>query len=81
MNIRFLILSLALALLATGGCAKVKEMSEDERYEIKVRTNFDESTDFSSFHTFAHSGMTDRGRKISPSDNNPLEDEDQGNRQ
>lgn len=69
MNIRFLILSLALGLLAAGGCSKVKEMYEDRRYEIKVRTNFDESIDFSSFHTFAHSGMTDRGRKIAATDN------------
>src|SRR6476659_4330663 len=44
-------------------------MYEDRRYEIKVRTNFDESIDFSSFHTFAHSGMTDRGRKIAATDN------------
>ena len=69
MDIRFLILWLALGLLAAGGCSKVKEMYEDKRYEIKVRTNFDESTDFSSFHTFAHSGMTDRGRKIAATDN------------
>ena len=47
----------------------MKEMYEDRRYEIKVRTNFDESIDFSSFHTFAHSGMTDRGRKIAATDN------------
>ena len=70
MNIRFLILSLALGLLAAGGCSKVKEMYEDRRYETKVRTNFDESVDFSSFHTFAHSGMTDRGRVIPATDNN-----------
>src|SRR4026207_725585 len=69
MDIRFLILWLALGLLAAGGCSKVKEMYEDKRYEIKGRTNFDESTDFSSFHTFAHSGMTDRGRKIAATDN------------
>ena len=68
MNIRFLILWLALALLATGGCAKLKEWYEDRRYDIKVRTNFDQSIDFSSFHTFAHSGMTDRGRKIPATD-------------
>ena len=41
MNIRFLILWLALGLLAAGGCSKVKEMYEDKRYEIKVRTNFE----------------------------------------
>mgnify|MGYP003579041455 CR=1 FL=1 len=68
MNIRFLVLWLALVLLAAGGCAKVKEMYEDRRYEIKVRTNFDDSIDFSLFHTFAHSGMTDRGRKIAATD-------------
>ena len=70
MNIRFLILCLALGLLAAGGCAKLKEMYEDKRYEVKVRTNFEQSADFSSFHTFAHSGMTDRGRKIEATDNN-----------
>lgn len=70
MNIRFLILWLALGLLAAGGCSKVKEMYEDKRYEVKVRTNFEQSADFSSFHTFAHSGMTDRGRKIAATDNN-----------
>jgi len=69
MNIRFLVLWLALALFAAGGCAKVKAWYDDKRYETKVRTNFDESVDFSSFHTFAHSGMTDRGRKIEPTDN------------
>ena len=71
MNIRYLTLWLALALLAAGGCAKLMKMYEDRRYEIKVRTNFDESIDFSSFHTFAHSGMTDRGRKIAATDNRP----------
>jgi hypothetical protein len=60
MIIRFLILWLALGLCAAGGCSKVKAMYEDRRYE---------SIDFSSFHTFAHSGMTDRGRKISATDN------------
>ncbi len=48
----------------------MKEMYEDKRYEVKVRTNFEQSADFSSFHTFAHSGMTDRGRKIAATDNN-----------
>ena len=70
MNIRFLILWLALGLLAAGGCSKVKKMYEDKMYEVKVRTNFEQSADFSSFHTFAHSGMTDRGRKIAATDNN-----------
>jgi len=68
-NIRLLILWLALGLLTAEGCSKVKAMYEDKRYEIKVRTNFDESVDFSSFHTFAHSGMTDRGRQIAATDN------------
>lgn len=70
MNIRFLSLWLALGLLAAGGCAKMKAWYEDKRYEIKVRTNYDQSVDFSSFHTFAHSGMTDRGRQIAATDNN-----------
>ena len=70
MNIRFLILWLALGLLAAGGCSKVKQMYEDKTYEVEVRTNFDQSADFSSFHTFAFSGMTDRGREIAASDNN-----------
>lgn len=69
MNIRLLILWLTLVLLTAGGCAKVKAWYEDKRYETKVRTNFDESVDFSSFHTFAHSGMTDRGRQIAATDN------------
>jgi Domain of unknown function (DUF4136) len=61
MNIRFLILWLALGLLAAGGCSKA--------YEIKVLTDFNPSAEFSAFHTFAHSGMTDRGREIGASDN------------
>lgn len=61
MNIRFLILWLALGLLATGGCSRA--------YEIKVLTDFNRSAEFSSFHTFAFSGMTDRGREIGASDN------------
>ena len=63
MNIRFLILWLALGLLAVGGCAKSKS------YVIEVRTDFIPSAEFSAFHTFAHSGMTDRGREIAASDN------------
>jgi hypothetical protein len=70
MNIRFLILWLALGLLAPAGCSKVKKMYEDKTYEVKVRTDLDQSADFSSFHTFAHSGMTDRGRVIPATDNN-----------
>jgi hypothetical protein len=60
-NIRFLIASLALGLLAVGGCSKANE--------IKVGTDFNRSLEFSSFHTFAHSGMTDRGIEIGASDN------------
>ncbi len=61
MNIRFLIPWLALGLLAAGGCTRA--------YEIKVLTDFIPSAEFSAFHTFAHSGMTDRGREIAASDN------------
>jgi len=61
MNIRFLILWLALGLLAAGGCSRA--------YEIKVLTDFNRSAEFSAFHTFAFSGMTDRGREIGASDN------------
>jgi len=61
MNIRFLIPWLALGLLAAGGCSKA--------YEIKVLTDSNPSAEFSSFHTFAHSGMTDRGLEIAASDN------------
>ena len=64
MNIRFLIVWLALGLLAAGGCARP--------YEIKVHTDFDPSAEFSAFHTFAFSGMTDRGQEIEASDNSPL---------
>ena len=60
-NIRFLILWLALGLLAAGGCSRA--------YEIKVLTDFNRSAEFSSFHTFAFSGMTDRGQEIAASDN------------
>ena len=69
MSIKFLVLWLPLVLLVPEGCAKVKQMYEDKRYEVKVRTNSEPSADFSSFLTFAHSGMTDRGRKIAPTDN------------
>jgi hypothetical protein len=63
MNIRFLIPWLVLGLLAAGGCTKSKS------YEIEVLTDFIPSAEFSAFHTFAHSGMTDRGREIEASDN------------
>jgi hypothetical protein len=61
MNIRFLIAWLALGLLAAGGCTGPK-----------VITDFDPSVEFSAFHTFAFSGVTDRGREIGVSDNSPL---------
>ena len=63
MNTRFLIPWLALGLLAAGGCTKSKS------YEIEVLTNFNPSAEFSAFHTFAYSGMTDRGLEIGASDN------------
>jgi hypothetical protein len=62
MHIRFLIPWLALGLLAAGGCSRA--------YEIKVLTDFNRSAEFSAFHTFAFSGMTDRGREIGASFNN-----------
>jgi hypothetical protein len=62
MNIRFLIPWLALGLLAAGGCTRA--------YEIEVLTDFIPSTEFSAFHSFAFSGMTDRGREIGASFNN-----------
>ena len=61
MNVRFLILCLAVGLLAAGGCSKA--------YETTVVTNSYGSPDFSAFHTFAHSGMRDRGLEIPASDN------------
>jgi hypothetical protein len=61
MHIRFLIPWLALGLLAAGGCTRA--------YEIEVLTDFIPSAEFSAFHTFAFSGMTDRGREIGASDN------------
>ena len=61
MTIRFLILWLVLGLLAVGGCSRA--------YEINVLTDFNPSTEFSSFRTFAFSGMTDRGQEIGASDN------------
>ena len=62
MSIRFLISCLALGLLAAGGCAEWP----------KVVTDFDSSAEFSAFHTFAFSGITDRGKEVGPSDNSPL---------
>jgi Domain of unknown function (DUF4136) len=49
MNIRFLIASLVLGLLAVGGCTGPK-----------VITDFDPSAEFSAFRTFAFTGLTDR---------------------
>lgn len=49
MNIRFLIAWLALGLVAAGGCAGPK-----------VLTDFDPSAGFSAFRTFAFAGLTDR---------------------
>jgi len=62
MNIRFLIAWLALGLLAAGGCAGPK-----------VITDFDPPVEFSAFHTFAFSGITDRGSEIGASDNSPFQ--------
>jgi hypothetical protein len=62
MNIKFLIAWLALGLLTAGGCAEGP----------KVITDFDPSAKFSAFHTFAFSGMTDRGQEIGASDNSPV---------
>jgi len=63
LNIKFLIVSLALGLLVAGGCAAGP----------KVVTDFDPSVEFSAFHTFAFSGITDRGREIgASSDHSPL---------
>jgi len=64
MSIRFLIAWLALGLLTAGGCARP--------YEITVQTEIERSAEFSAFHTFAFSGMTDRGQEIGASDNSPL---------
>ena len=49
MNIRCLIAWLALGLFASGGCVGPK-----------VQTDFDPSAEFSAFHTFAFTGVTDR---------------------
>jgi len=62
-SLRFLFAWLALGLLVAGGCAAGP----------KVITDFDPSVEFSSFHTFAFSGVTDRGREIqTASDHSPL---------
>ena len=59
MNIRLLIASLAL--LVGGGCAGPD-----------MRTDFDPSAEFSAFHSFAFSEVTDRGDEIGASDKSPL---------
>jgi hypothetical protein len=58
--VSIIFLILALGLLAAGGCSKA--------YEIKVLTDINPSVEFSAFHTFAYSGMTDRGIEIGASD-------------
>ena len=62
MNIGFLIVWLAIGLLAAGGCAEGP----------KVVTDFNPSTEFSAFRTFAFSGITDRGVEVAASDTSPL---------
>ena len=59
MNIRFLILWLALGLLAAGGCSKA--------YEIKVLTDFNRSAEFSCVShvcSFGDDGQRDRDRGV-----------------
>jgi hypothetical protein len=68
MNVRFLALWLALGLFTAGGCAEGP----------KVVTNLDPSVEFSAFHTFAFSGITDRGHEIGPSDHSPLRERIKG---
>lgn len=62
MNVRFSITWLVLALLAAGGCAAGPN----------VVTGSDPAVDFSAFHTFAFSGITDRGHEVGASDTSPL---------
>lgn len=61
-NVGFLIVWLALGLLAVGGCAEGP----------KVRTDFDPSAEFSTFYTFAFSGIMDRGYEAGVADKSPL---------
>ncbi len=63
MHIRGLIAWLALGLFAAGGCASTGPA---------VVTDFDPSTDFSAFRSFAFSGISDRGREVGPSDTSPV---------
>jgi hypothetical protein len=61
MTTRSPIAPLAVGLLAAGGCTG-----------SGVRTDFDPSAEFSAFHSFAFSGVTDRGDEIGASDKSPL---------
>jgi uncharacterized protein DUF4136 len=66
MNIRCSIVWLALGLLAAGGCGTMGPTGP------AVVTDFDPSAKFSAFHTFAFSGISDRGREVGASDTSPL---------
>ncbi len=61
MNIRFLIASLALGLLAVGGCTGPT-----------VITDYDPSTEFSAFRTFAFTGLKAKGDDVGVLDNSLL---------
>jgi hypothetical protein len=62
MNVRCSLAWLVLGLLAAGGCAEGPN----------VVTGSDPAVKFSAFHTFAFSGITDRGREVGASDSSPL---------
>ena len=62
MKCRSLFLCLMLGLAVSAGCAEVPQ----------VVTGSDPSVQFSGFHTFAFSGITDRGREVGASDTSPL---------
>ena len=63
MHIRGWIVWLTLGLFAAGGCASSGPM---------VVTDFDPSTEFTVFRTFAFSSISDRGREVGPSDKSPV---------
>lgn len=63
MNITYLFIWLALGLLAAGGCGPTGPT---------VITDFDPSAKFSTYRTFAFSGISDRGREVGASDTSPL---------
>ncbi len=63
MYIRGWLVLMALGLLVAGGCASSGPT---------VVTDFDPSTKFSTFRTFAFSGISDRGREVGPTDTSPL---------